>query len=146
VLNPAFAGLSASDFEVVQRAYAGPSFYALTPCRVIDTRGAAGPNGAPALAAGAARTFTLAGRCGVPANARTAAANITVTQPTVGGLLTLFPSGTSAPATSTIDYRAGQTRANNSILLLGASGDFQVLCSQSSGTVHLIVDVNGYFQ
>jgi hypothetical protein len=58
----------------------------------------------------------------------------------------LFPGGTSAPQTSTIDYRAGQTRANNAIVLLGAGGDFRVLCSQPSGTVQFIVDVTGYFE
>ena len=43
VLNPAFAGLTASDFEVVQLGYQGPpptasneSFYSLPPCRAID--------------------------------------------------------------------------------------------------------------
>ena len=44
-------------------------FYTIAPCRAVDTRGAAGPYGAPALAAGAPRAFALAGRCGVPAAA-----------------------------------------------------------------------------
>ena len=153
VLNPAFAGLTASDFEVVQLGYRGPppaslneSFYELPPCRVIDTRGASGPAGSPALAAGAERAFTLTGRCGVPASARAVAVNVTITQPTGSGLLTLFPGGTAAPQTSTIDYRVGQTRANNAILVLGVAGDFRVLCSQPAGTVQFIVDVMGYFR
>jgi hypothetical protein len=44
-----------------------------------------------------------------------------------------------------MNYRAGQTRANNAIVLLGASGDFTVSCSQLGGTTHFILDVNGYF-
>ena len=32
------------------------------------------------------------------------------------------------------------------LILLGATGDFSVLCGQSSGTTHVIVDVNGYFE
>ncbi|HEX7253631.1 MAG TPA: hypothetical protein VF376_12170, partial [Thermoanaerobaculia bacterium] len=153
VLNPAFARLTASDFEVIQLGYQGSpptaaneSFYSLPPCRAIDTRGAAGPLGGPALAAGAERSFTLPGTCGVPPGARALAVNVTVTQPTAAGLLTLFPDGMAAPATSTIDYRSGQTRANNTILLLGIAGDFRVLCAQPSGTVQFIVDVTGYFE
>jgi hypothetical protein len=149
VLNPDFFGLTASDFDVIKLGFQGPPpayLRTVTPCRAVDTRGATGPAGGPALAAGAQRAFTLTGRCGIPANAYAVAVNVTVTQPTSGGLLTLFPGGTTAPQTSTINYGAGQTRANNAILLLGASGDFRVLCSQASGTVQLIVDVTGYFQ
>ena len=148
VLNPAFDGLTASDFEVVQLGFQGPPpsyLHTLTPCRAVDTRGATGPAGGPALVAGAQRAFTLAGSCGVPANAYAVAVNVAVTQPTGSGLLTLFPGGTTAPATSTINYSAGQTRANNTILLLGAAGDFRVMCAQASGSVQFVLDVTGYF-
>jgi hypothetical protein len=40
----------------------------------------------------------------------------------------------------------GVTRANNAIVPLSALGDMAVHCSQASGTVHFILDVNGYFQ
>ncbi|HXO41570.1 MAG TPA: hypothetical protein VN999_08990, partial [Thermoanaerobaculia bacterium] len=51
------------------------------------------------------------------------------------------------PLMSTIDYAAGQTRANNAILGLArdGSGSFVVL-NESLGTVQLMLDVNGYFQ
>jgi hypothetical protein len=45
-----------------------------------------------------------------------------------------------------MNWRPGQTRANNSIGPLGPSGDLAVRVDQASGTVHLIIDVNGYFQ
>jgi hypothetical protein len=41
-------------------------FSTLTPCRLLDTRDAAGTFGGPALAAGADRVFPLFGRCGMP--------------------------------------------------------------------------------
>jgi hypothetical protein len=41
---------------------------------------------------------------------------------------------------------AGATRANNAIAALGDAGDLTVLASQASGSVHLILDVNGYFE
>jgi hypothetical protein len=49
------------------------------------------------------------------------------------------------PATSVINYQAGQTRANNALLSLGPGG-VAVHCDQPSGTVQLILDVNGYYQ
>jgi len=48
-------------------------------------------------------------------------------------------------ASSTINYSAGQIRANNAIIALGAAGDVQVFCGQGFGTADLIIDVNGYF-
>jgi hypothetical protein len=120
------------------------SFYTLTPCRVLDTRDA---SGAPALVAGATRTFTIVGPpCLVPSDAKSVSINVTVTQPTSLGYLTLFPGGTLAPLASTINFSAAQTRASNAIVPLGASGTMSVLDGQSSGTTHFILDVNGYFQ
>ena len=121
------------------------SFHTLTPCRVIDTRQASGPFGGPALASNVARTFAVLGQCGIAANAKAISANLTVTEPTSQGHLTLFPAGAPVPLASSMNYLAGQTRANNAILLLGESGDFTALCAQVSGTTHFILDVNGYF-
>src|SRR5262245_60746169 len=36
-------------------------FIGVTPCRIVDTRGPAGPFGSPSLAAGVPRDFALAG-------------------------------------------------------------------------------------
>jgi hypothetical protein len=47
---------------------------------------------------------------------------------------------------STLNWKPGQTRANNAIVSLGTSGDITVHVDQASGTVHFIIDVNGYFQ
>ena len=120
-------------------------FYTLAPCRVIDTRNAVGPFGGPALAANAERTFAVVGQCGIPADARAISVNLTVTQPTAQGHLSIYPAGGPIALVSAMNYRADQTRANNAIVLLGASGDFTVSCSQLGGTTHFILDVNGYF-
>lgn len=126
------------------------SFYTLTPCRVIDTRNPTGPLGGPALVAGATRTFTVTGtgpgECQIPSTAKAISVNLTVTQPTSLGYLALFPGGTAAPLASTINFRAGQTRANNAIVPISATGTLSVLDGQGSGTTHFILDVNGYFQ
>jgi hypothetical protein len=124
----------------------GLSFYTVTPCRLFDTRNPSGPLAGPALVAGANRTLTAAGQCGIPATARALSLNVTVTQPGAAGDLRFFPGGSVVPLVSTINYRAGQSRANNAVAALGAAGDLTVLCDQGAGTVQLILDVNGYFQ
>ena len=80
-----------------------------------------------------------------PGDRQSASLNVTVTAPTIAGNLALFPAGSSA-STSTINYSAGQTRANNAVIMVGASAGLAVRCNQASGTTHVILDVNGYFQ
>jgi len=132
-------------FTATRTPTPGLSYYTLTPCRVLDTRGSAGPYGAPALAAGASRTFVFAGQCGIPAGAVAVAINVIAINPSAEGFLTLFPTGSPFPPTSTINYRTGIVRANNAIIPLGPLGDMDVVCGQASGNVHAVVDVSGYF-
>jgi hypothetical protein len=120
------------------------TFYTLTPCRVVDTRGANGALGGPALVAGGTRDFQVVGTCGVPAAARSVVLNVTVTGSSASGGLTIFPSGIAQPNTSAINWQAGQTRANNMIAGLGGNGALSVFCS-SAGNVNFIMDVSGYF-
>jgi hypothetical protein len=122
------------------------SFFTVTPCRVVDTRDPMGPWGGPALNALAERTFVFSDRCGIPPTARSVSLNVTVTASTAGGHLSLYPGGTALPLVSAMNYSTGQTRANNAIVPLGASGTLTVFCGQSSGTAHVILDVNGYFE
>ncbi|MDL2719035.1 MAG: hypothetical protein PT977_14910, partial [Acidobacteriota bacterium] len=109
----------------------------------IDTRG----NDAPALAANGTRTFVMTGRCGVPSGAVAVAANVTVTGATAAGSVRIGPAGTT-PSLDTLPFRSGQTRADNAILgLFGTpTGSVVVVSNIPSGTVHLVVDVNGYWQ
>jgi IPT/TIG domain-containing protein len=127
-------------------AYGGRSFFTVAPCRVLDTRNSIGPFGGPALSAGGSRTFVIAGQCGIPPTALSVAANVTVTGSTSGGFLSVYPAGSPVPLASTINFAAGQTRANNAILTLGPSGDITAATGQPAGTVHFILDLTGYFQ
>jgi biotin transporter BioY len=125
---------------------AAASFYSLPPCRLVDTRDPVGSRGGPALSAGTIRVFGLGGACGLPATARGAAFNLTVTSPSDAGYLTAFPTGASLPLASTINFRAGQTRANSAVLALGVAGNLSVFCGIPSGDVHFVLDVTGYFE
>jgi glucose/arabinose dehydrogenase len=130
----------------IYRISAPPAnYFTLTPCRVLDTRNPNGPFGGPALAGGGNRTFAIANQCGIPAGATSVSVNVTITGATAQGHLTFYRAGAPPPLVSTINFSAGQTRANNAILPLGAAGDFVVSCA-GIGTVGFILDVNGYFQ
>jgi outer membrane protein assembly factor BamB len=127
----------------------GPSsFSTVTPCRVVDTRGGPGvPVGGPALDALVVRTLQIAGNCGVPANAKAVSINVTITQPGSDGYVTVYPPASTPPGVSTVNYSAGKTRSNNAIVAVDQDGMLAALATQSFGTtVHLIVDVNGYFE
>jgi N-acetylneuraminic acid mutarotase len=120
--------------------------HTVEPCRIVDTRNnPVGPLAGPALVAGASRSFPLAGGCGIPASAAAVSINVTVTQPTHAGNLRLHPAGSPAAMASAINWSPGQTRANGTVVALGPGG-LSVQCDQAGGSVHLIIDVNGYFQ
>lgn len=123
-------------------------FFTLAPCRVLDTR--LGSN--VPLSGETTYEVALAERCGVPATARAVSANITAIDATADGYLVVWPAQTSMPNTSNISFSTGQNRANNTILLTapgyyGSPGAVWVEpVLGTSGTVHVVIDVNGYFQ
>lgn len=121
-------------------------FFTLTPCRVADTRNAAGPFGGPALAAETGRVFVLAGHCGIPAGAKAVSLNLTVVTPSTSGSLKINPTGVDPGPASANVFAAGRTLANNAISFLGADGAMVVLDAQITGVVDLVIDANGYFQ
>jgi uncharacterized protein (DUF1800 family) len=126
-------------------ASATTGFYTVPPCRVADTRNPFGPYGAPSLAAGAIRTYNVAGQCGLPPTAAAVSINIVVTGATAPGHLRVYPGGTAVPLVSSINYAAGATRANNMVVGLGAGGTMAVYSGQATGTTDFIFDINGYF-
>ena len=118
-------------------------FYTVAPCRAVDSRTPA--PGSP-LVAGVPRTFTVTGgSCVIPPTARAVSLNVTVTGATNNGNVRLFPGGTPPPSTSTVNFSAGMTRANNAVVTLGSNGDIGVLLGPT-GTGHVIIDVNGYME
>jgi hypothetical protein len=73
--------------------------------------------------------------------------NVTVTNPTASGHVS-FPGEAPLcqPDTSTINFSAGQTRANNAVITLDAGGLLAYPVLVGSGTVDLILDVSGYLE
>jgi len=128
-------------------ADSGLGFYTIAPCRAIDTRGGS------ALTTNSAITIPVAGigaiACGIPATARAVAINVTVVSPTTAGLVTVYPGNYPLPPVSTLNFAAGQTRANNAVLALSSDGTGSLAAMaflSGGGSVHLLIDVDGYFQ
>jgi len=114
---------------------------AVTPSRIMDTRtnfGVSGP-----LAPNQDVSLQVAGRGGVPLTASSVFVNVTVTEPTAGGYITVYPTGSSRPNASSLNFSPNQTIPNLVIIVLGTGGKIQ-LFNGSPGTVHLIADVTGY--
>lgn len=147
VWNPAVAGPAPWPMfrKEMQRRGApvpGPSgLFTVAPCRAADTRLSGGP-----LAAGTERIFRIGGRCGVPYNARSVALNVTAVQPASGGYLVAHPSDSARGSSSTINFRAGQTKANMAVPSLSPEGELTVFSGVASGSVHVLLDVVGYFR
>jgi hypothetical protein len=117
------------------------SYTATTPSRVLDTRS----NAASRVGADSAIALQVAGVAGVPATATSVVLNVTVTNPATIGYLSVFPSDTSAPLASNLNFVKGQTVANLVMVPIGADGKI-VLDNQSLGAADLIADIAGYFR
>jgi PKD repeat protein len=121
------------------------AFYTVKPCRVFDSRSGQ----TPLTSADPSRRLSLASSsCAIPATASAVAANVTVVAPSAAGYLTLYPGNYPPPATSTLNFRAGQTRANNAILPLATDGSGSLavrLGAPAPARVDFLLDVAGYF-
>jgi hypothetical protein len=122
----------------------GWDLYTTTPCRLLDTRDGL------ALASGVDRVLDVDGSvCGIPATAKAVALNITLIGGAGGGHLTAYPFGLPLPNTSTVNFAAGQTRANSAVVGLGGDGNGWIAFRAAvagGGEVHLVVDVVGWFE
>jgi hypothetical protein len=139
----------ASALFVADRAAAqsGPyQYYPLSPCRVVDTRGANATNGGPAFGPNTTRNFSIRGFCGVPTTAKAVSMNITVTQSSAGGWLTVWPSGGTRPVVSMINFQASDPALANGVIVGLSTSTQDLSVYNSSGAVHVIIDVTGFFQ
>lgn len=118
----------------------GLRFRAITPRRIVDTRGGLG---IPA-ALGANRTATVTPPAAVaPADTGALALNVTAVTPTANTFLTVWPSDRPRPFVSNLNPTAGRNVPNAVITGLGTADAFNVY--NSVGSTHVLVDVVGRF-
>jgi FG-GAP-like repeat len=147
--NDGLADVVIADYNnglVVLRHLPAPpppaDYYTVTPCRLLDTRLSGSP-----LASNSDRDFSVVGACDIPTDVRAVALNVAAVNPSSSGHLTLSAGG-PVPKASTLNFNAGNTRANNTVAAVGTAGEVWVHCATagSAAPVHLVVDVFGYFR
>ncbi|MER5635940.1 hypothetical protein ABT095_03160 [Kitasatospora sp. NPDC002227] len=118
------------------------TFKPVTPVRALDTRHAIGAPKAP-VGPGGEVTLQVAGANGIPATGVTAVVlNVTATNPTTGGYVTVYPHGRPRPTASNLNFTAGQTVPN---LVTVPVVDGKINLYNFAGTTDLIGDISGYY-
>ena len=141
------------------------TFIAITPCRLIDTRGAAAnfngiaPFSGPSIPATMSVTFpvqsaaeaaadTTPAPCGtIPSIAQAYSLNLTVV-PVAGGAvdyISMWPSGYSQPFVATLNDPQGAVVANAAIVPAGTVNGGISVYNQGPATANIIIDMNGFF-
>jgi hypothetical protein len=92
-------------------------------------------------AANTTTTVTVGGRSGIPSDT-TVVMNLTVMSPSAPGYATVYPCGTSRPATSNINFVAGQTVNNTVVARTGTGG---AVCIYTAAATQMTLDLHGYF-
>jgi hypothetical protein len=140
-------GLGVQGYVATIGSATPPSFTALTPGRLLDTRLKAETVDGQAAGTGIQRADTtlklkITTRHGVPTKASAAALNVTATGTQAAGFLTVWPCNDEKPNASNLNYGTDATIANTVITKIGTDGD---ICIYTSATTHLIADITGYY-
>ncbi|WP_164835734.1 right-handed parallel beta-helix repeat-containing protein [Actinacidiphila soli] len=138
--------ISYRGFDINSNAHyvVGADYTPVAPDRVLDTRRAVGVTTTTPVAAKSDVVLKLPTLDGVSgADMSAVVANVTVTQPTAAGVLTVYPDGSSLPTASNLNYAKGETVAN--LVTTSVSDGVVRLHNGSSGTVHVIVDLEGFY-
>jgi hypothetical protein len=127
-------------------AHAQLSYFALTPCRVADTRGANGVNSGPILGPATQRDFAIRGNCGVPTTAKAVTLNVAITGATTVSWLSIWPSGQARPNVASINFTSADPALSNGATVGVSTNALDLSIYNSDGNVHVILDVTGYYQ
>lgn len=125
------------------------SFTAITPCRVFDTRGAAGGCSAspvvPAAKVGPGRTLMVkvAGVAGVPSSATAVVLNVTAVNASTPTYLTVWPSDKARPGVSNLNVNTAAPVPN--LVTVPVASDGTVSLYNNRGNVDLLADLDGYY-
>jgi hypothetical protein len=147
-----FNGTGTADAVVDLEGYYAPSsggtagdYVPIVPARITDTRPNSGQaNSGMTLGPLANLDVQVTGVGGIPSTGVTAVVmNVTATNTTAAGFFTAFPTGTTQPLASNLNWTAGVTVPNRVIVPVGTGGKVSV--HNGAGNADLIVDVNGYF-
>ena len=125
----------------------GAPFAGLSPARLLDTRAGGHTvdglhQGGGPRPAGGSYELDVADRGGVPEDATAVVLNVTATEGTGPGYVTVHPCGEPVPLASNLNYGAGTTRPN--LVMAQLDEDGRVCIYTATSPVELVVDVAGY--
>ena len=127
--------------DVAAPVSATSTYQAITPARLVDTRRGVGASRSR-VTGRSEISVQVAGRGGLPSSGVSSAVlNVTAVTATSPGYLLVYPSGSTRPTASNLNYRTGQTVANQVVSKVGTDGRVKVY---ASGTTDVVVDVAGY--
>jgi len=114
-------------------------FHPVGPTRILDTRVTHNP-----LTSGETRIVVMKGFNGIPrAGVSGFVINVTTTNTTADGFLTVFPTGSAVPVASNVNFLPNQSVANLVSVRVGTSGTISIF--NSAGQNDLILDLAGYY-
>ncbi len=134
-----YAGQTQVLVDVLGWFATGAGYNGFSPNRLLDTRKAGGFVGPASVT-----NLTVLGTGGVPdSGVDSVVLNVTATAPTTDSYITLYPTGSTRPTASNLNFSAGQTIANMVVVPVGSNG--RVSIYNSAGLTQVLVDVLGWF-
>ncbi len=135
----------------------GSLFNPVTPARILDTRCSTTPQPSycpsenlpsandtlTAIPGGSSITVQVAGEANIPTDATAVVGNLSATDGTGSGYLTVY-AGSTVPTTSDVNFSAGNTNANMVISGLSSSGSLNI-ANGGDHRVDVLFDVSGWF-
>ena len=135
----------------------GSLFNPVTPARILDTRCSTTPQPSycssenlpsvndtlTAIPGGSSITVQVAGEANIPTDATAVVGNLSATDGTGSGYLTVY-AGSTVPTTSDVNFFAGSTNANTVISGLSSSGSLNI-ANGGGHRVDVLFDVSGWF-
>ena len=137
-----------AGYYLAGEATAPGTYTPLVPARILDTRNAIGIATTTPVPGQSEIALQVTGTGGVPATGVGAVVlNVTVTQPTWEGYITAYPTGSTRPVVSNLNFAANQTIPNLVTVKVGTGGQVTLFNGQfnATKTAHLIADVAGYY-
>jgi Tol biopolymer transport system component len=129
--------------------YGGNLYFPLNPTRVLDSKSTSASLGIPGhtgpLLSAEFASVPLAGRGGIPSNARDVAVNMSSTGVANGGVLIMWPFGAPMAVHSDLAYRSGVKASSTVPSGLGTNGRVQ-LFNFAATSVHIFADAQGYYR
>ncbi|MEU4713110.1 right-handed parallel beta-helix repeat-containing protein [Micromonospora purpureochromogenes] len=149
-----YLGFRAADSNTKSRAgntsfgplftVVGSLYQPVDPTRVLDTRAAVGVPTRTPVPGNSEVVLSIPEIRGVPAADITAVVlNVTATQPTSAGFLTVYPDGVKLPDASNVNFVPKET-VPNLVTVPMSNGKLRIR-NTGSGTVHVVADLQGWY-